>query len=395
MINIIINQLSLSFIFLDQIYDSFFTFWLRQRGSSKHKLLSYNNIKPSLEKSRKTMGNKKLNLGICGFGSSATHFHIPLINSELKLNLLAIFDPISERISFARKHGFQYLFPPEDLEKAIRELSLDIIVVTSPNSLHYVQAKTALEAGAHVLVDKPLALCSEEVNSLVNLASHKNLVLMAFQNRQYDDDYSQLLKIVQNQEIGEIVRIDMAIASWGPSNKFAVPDFRPSWRTEKSYGGGGLYDWGPHILDQLLRFANWELPKRLHAIARSSIWSTECDDILIAMYDWENFSARILISAMDMAPAERFRICGTKGTVVVRGDDNHGEVIKYSFTACESHRYSNSLLLAAPIYRTLIHAITTGEREHIFSCLDNTKKLFCLIDKTRQSLNFQEKGNHK
>lgn len=210
---------------------------------------------------------------------------------------------------------------------------------------------------------------------------------MAFQNRQYDDDHLQTLGILQSQEIGEIIRIDAAIASWGPSNKFAVPDFRPSWRTEKSYGGGGLYDWGPHILDQLLRFANWELPNRVHGIGRSSIWSTDCDDILIAIYDWKDFSARILISAVDMAPLERLRICGTKGTVVVRGDDNHGEVIKYSLTGSESRCYSNSLLLAMPLYRTLIHAVTTGEREDIFSGLDKTKKIFSLIDKTRKSLN--------
>ena len=337
----------------------------------------------------------QLRIGFCGFGASASHFHMPLICQEPSLNLVAVFDPRPERTQCAKQWGCQFLLPPENLEKAIKELSLDIVIVTSPNTLHYVQAKTALEAGAHVLVDKPLALCSEEVNLLVDLANRKNLVLMAFQNRRYDDDHLQALEIVQSQEIGEIVRVDAAIASWGPSNKFAVPDFRPTWRTEKSYGGGGLYDWGPHILDQLLRFANWELPNRIHAIGRSSIWSTDCDDILIAIYDWENFSARVLISALDMAPVERLRICGTKGTVVVHGDDNYGEVIKYSLTACESHRYSNSLLLAAPIYRTLIHAITTGEREHIFSFLDNTKKLFRLIDKTRQSLNFQEKGNHK
>jgi predicted dehydrogenase len=331
---------------------------------------------------------QKLRIGFCGFGASASHFHMPLIHHEYCLNPVVIFDPIPERYEYAKKCGFEFTLSPEDIGKAIKELSLDIIIITSPNALHYSQAKTALESGSHVLVDKPLALCSEDVNKLVDIANYNNLVLMPFHNRQYDDDHLQALKIVKSQEIGEIVRIDIAIASWGPSNKFAVPDFRPSWRTEKSYGGGGLYDWGPHILDQLLRFANWQLPKRIHAIGRSSIWSTDCDDILIAIYDWENFSARVLISSMDMAPVERLRICGTKGTVVVSGDDNHGEVIKYSSTTSESRRYCNSLLLATPIYRTLIHAITTGQREHIIRCLDNTKKLFSLIDQTRQSLNF-------
>lgn len=337
----------------------------------------------------------QLRIGFCGFGASASHFHMPLVRQESSLNLVAVFDPIPERTHCAKEYGFQFALPPEDLEKAIRELSLDIIVVTSPNALHYLQAKTALEAGAHVLVDKPLALCSEEVNLLVNLANRKNLVLMAFQNRRYDDDHLQALEVVQSQEIGEIVRIDIAIASWGPSNKFAVTDFRPSWRTEKNYGGGGLYDWGPHILDQLLGFANWELPARIDAIARSSIWSADCDDILMALYDWKNFSARVLISAMDMAPIERLRICGTKGTVVVQGDDNYGEIIKYSLTGSESRTYSTSLLSPAPIYRILVDAVTTGSRDKVFIGLDTTQKLFSLIDATRRSINFQTRRDYK
>jgi scyllo-inositol 2-dehydrogenase (NADP+) len=332
------------------------------------------------------MSKRKLNLGICGFGASASHFHMPLINQEPSLNLVAIFDPTPERTRDARDYGFQIFLSPDDLEKAIRELSLDIIVITSPNALHYVQAKIALESGAHVLVDKPLSLCCEEVDSLIHLANCNNLVLMAFQNRQYDDDHLQALEIVKSQKLGEIIRIDASIASWGPSNKFAVPDFRPSWRTEKHYGGGGLYDWGPHILDQLLRFANWELPNCTHAIGRSSIWSSDCDDVLMAMYDWEKFSARVLISAIDMAPVERLRICAEKGTVLVCGNDNCGQVIKYSSNGLETSSYSNSILLAKPIYKILIDAIMTKRRDSIMEHLNNIRKIFSLIDKTRQSL---------
>ena len=329
-----------------------------------------------------------LRLGICGFGASATYFHMSLIRQQSNLKLIVCFDPAPERIKLAKECGFQFGLPPDDLAKAIKELSLDIIVVTSPNSLHYFQAKVALESGANVLVDKPLALCSEQVDLLVDLANRNNLVLMVFQNRQYDEDHLQVLNIIKSQEIGEIVRIDAAIASWGPSNKFAVPDFRPSWRTEKNFGGGGLYDWGPHIFDQILRFANWKLPDRVHAIGHSSIWSVDCDDILIAIYDWEKFSARVLISSVDMAPVERFRVCGTKGTVVVCGDDNHGEIIKHCFTGCTSIGYSNAIFLAMPIYETLIYSIITGQRDCIFSHLNNIKKIFSLIDQTRNSINF-------
>jgi scyllo-inositol 2-dehydrogenase (NADP+) len=336
--------------------------------------------------SLKSMTKSHLNIGICGFGASATYFHMPLIFNEPRLKTIAVFDPVVDRLEDAQKNGFEFIFHPDDLGKYIRELLLDIIIITSPNIFHFKQAKTALESGAHVLVDKPLGMCSQEVEILISLAHRQHLVLQVFQNRRYDDDHRQVLEIVRKGEIGEIIRIDASIASWGPSNKFAIPEFYPNWRTEKKYGGGGLYDWGPHILDQLLRFVEWKLPTLVYTIGRSSLWSSDCDDNLIAIYDWENCSARVLISSVDMAALERIRICGTQGTIVVRGDDNHGEIIKYKSTNSESLTYSNSVNLAAQIYTDLIFAITTGQHQKICDDLDNTKKIFELLDQTRHSL---------
>jgi hypothetical protein len=106
----------------------------------------------------------------------------------------------------------------------------------------------------------------------------------------------------------------------------------------------------------------------------------------MAMYDWEKFSARVLISAIDMAPVERLRICAERGTVLVCGNDNCGQVVKYSSTGSETYSYSNSILLAKPIYSILIDAVMTGRRDVIMEHLNNAKKIFGLMDQTRQSL---------
>lgn len=311
---------------------------------------------------------------------------MPLIRNEPSLALAAVFDPTPERRRLAQEEGFEAALLPEDLGHAVKKLSLDLIIITSPNSFHFDQAYTALDAGAHVLVDKPVGLRSEDVGALIRLSASKNLVLMAFQNRQYDDDHLQALYLVNSQAIGRITRIDMAIAGWGPFSSYAAPQFNPRWRVERLYGGGCLLDWGPHVLDQMLRFSGWQLPRRVYASARSSIWSVECDDLFTAIYDWKEVSARVLVSTLDLAPVERLRVCGTKGTIVTRGDDNVGEVILYSPNGAESRPYATSRLSAAALYRDLITAIQTGMREVVRARLEETRKLYELIDETTRRL---------
>ncbi len=330
--------------------------------------------------------SSKVRVGICGFGASATHFHLPLMEDNARFEPIAVYDPTAKRGEMAKEFGFKYVFNPEDLSASIYELGLDLVIVTSPSCFHYEQTKAALNAGAHVLVDKPLALCIREVNSLIKLAARKNSVLMAFHNRAYDRDHLKALSLVEGGELGKLIRIDMSISSWGPSNQYAVSEFRPSWRSEKKYGGGGLNDWGPHILDQLLRFTQWELPKRVIAISKASVWTDDCDDLLIAILDWGSFCARLLISAVDMHPLERLRICGSAGTLTVRGSDKDGEIRTYTQNKSQTYKYSNTPLSAAPLYSTLLQAITTGSGTGRAALLGNTRKAYLLLEKIRLSL---------
>lgn len=326
----------------------------------------------------------ELNVAICGFGASASYFHLPLLRNEECLRLAAVFDPTPERRTLALEEGFQQALQPEELGSIVRNLPLHIVVVCSPNSLHYTQAKTALNAGAHVLVDKPLAANSQEVRELKEIAEIKCLTLMAFQNRRYDDDYTQALQAVGSGLLGDIIRIDLAITSWGVFNSYAAPEFRPGWRAERLYGGGVFYDWGPHLLDQLLGLARWEMPTRIHAIGRPSVWSADCEDIFTAVYEWPTFFARVLITTVDFIGAERLRVCGTKGTLVVRGTDESGEVNIHTPSGTKTFPYSTSRLAAAPIYHDLVEAVRTGRREQVNIRLRQTGKLFRLMDATRE-----------
>lgn len=336
------------------------------------------------------MDRSQIRIAVCGFGSSAEFFHLPLILADPLMIPVAIFDPVPERREAGMSHGFQHGFPPEDLPEVIRRLGLHAVVVTSPSAMHPAHAEAALRAGAHVLVDKPLALSLAEADSLIDLSSRLRRTLLPFHNRRFDDDHTQTVSLLKAGTIGRVLRIDGTVTDWGPFNRHATRSFHPAWRVERAYGGGCLYDWGPHIFDQLLRFAGGQLPRRLHVIGKSVLWSQECEDLLAAMFEWDGFCARILISSVDLAPSERWRICGDLGTLIVRGDDVNGTIEIHGLDGRRTqHSYHNSPMLGARYYDALLASVA-GKPASAHRLLRDARKTQEFLEQARNSLNAAE-----
>lgn len=333
-------------------------------------------------------GHSQVRIAVCGFGSSAEYFHLPLILADPRIVPVAILDPVPERREAGMEQGFLHGFPPEELSEVIRRFGLHAVVITSPSALHPAQAEAALRAGAHVLVDKPLALSLAEADSLIDLSHRLELTLLPFHNRRFDDDHVQTLALLKSGSIGRILRIDGTVTDWGPFNRHATRSFHPAWRVERRYGGGCLYDWGPHIFDQLLRFVGGQFPRRLHVLGKSVLWSKECEDLLAANFEWAGFCARILISSVDLAPAERWRICGDLGTLIVRGDDVEGTIEIHGLNDRPTHHsYRNSPMLGARYYDALLASVA-GKPASARRLLCDARRTQALLEQVRSSMNF-------
>jgi predicted dehydrogenase len=344
----------------------------------------------------KTEEKHGIRVGLSGFGSSAECFHLPLLQSDERFSLVAAFDPVPQRRSFAEEAGFERVFDSSELTaEAIRDLALDCLVVTSPTSFHYPQAEVALEAGVHVLVDKPITRSVAELDQLISGAEKYGLAVIPFQNRRYDDDHQKILNIINSGDIGSIIRIDASITNWGQFNQYAAPEFDPQWRCQLRYGGGCLNDWGPHLLDQILQITDRKMPSRIQASSRSSLWSLDCDDLSMAIYDWDSFSVRLLISAVDLAPLERFRVCGTQGTIIVRGDDTEGEIEICKSSGAHKIHYENKPEAAFPFYELLVNAVTDSPASAHQKLVTEVRQIIVLINETRErmSLNVDTSEN--
>ena len=185
---------------------------------------------------------KVLRVGIAGLGRSGWSIHaLGLESLEGRYRVSAVSDPCEDRRQEAKeKFGCRV---NREFEELAADPDLDLIVVATPSHRHVEHATAALNAGCHVVCEKPLAASIEELDRVLALAKEKGLHLAPFQNRRYEPAFQKVQQVIASGKLGRIVQIRMA--GHGFSRRW-------DWQTLKEYGGGSLNNTGPHFLDQAL-----------------------------------------------------------------------------------------------------------------------------------------------
>ena len=169
-------------------------------------------------------------VGLIGFGLAGRYFHAPLLRTA-GFEIAAV---VSSRVDEIRE-----VLPHADIVASDSELiarkDLDLIVIATPTQAHFAQARAALEAGKHVVVDKPIAVTSAEARALAQLARERKRVLSVFQNRRWDADFLTMRKLFDADRLGEINGYH---ARW---DRFR-PEPSESWRNQPEPASGMVYD---------------------------------------------------------------------------------------------------------------------------------------------------------
>jgi len=255
------------------------------------------------------MHAKTLKVGLVGFGSSVRTFHAPLLAANPHYELLGFLE--------RSKNESSSLWPGKKLWRTLEELlsqdDLDLVIICSPNSSHYSYAKQCLEAGKHVLVEKPFTIHAAEGEELIALAEEKHLVLSVFHNRRYDGDFISLKKIIQEGQLGRIVEFHSQYLRWAPEIR-AKP-----WKEQPEIGNLLLDDLGSHLLDQaLILFGE---PQDLFCWMDKQRDDTRVEDSFgIIMRCGE---VRVLLSAgmLVREAGPRFSVYGNRGNLLKFGLD--------------------------------------------------------------------------
>src|SRR3954470_19302203 len=256
-----------------------------------------------------------MRVAIIGYGLAGAVFHAPLAASTDGLEVATIVTSNPRRQEDARRDhpGARIVERPEDAFDA------DLVVVATPNDTHAPLARAALEQGAAVGVDKPLALSPAEAAELVALGGR----LTVFQNRRWDSDQLTLHRLVRDGELGEVFRYESRFERWRPEAKA-----EPAWRETRTpeQGGGVLLDLGSHLVDEALRLLG--PARQVYAEIDARRGGPADDDAFVVIRHVSGGYSHLRSSAVTAAPGPRLRVLGSRAAYVVEGLDGQEAALR-------------------------------------------------------------------
>ncbi len=187
-----------------------------------------------------------IRVGLIGCGEYGSRTHARTVSEMEHAQITAISECVFPQELSKRQQEFRIPHSFQSHLDMLRSVELDAVIISTPHSLHYSQVKHCLERSLHVLVDKPPACKSEEVQELVRLAQSANRHLVVASQRRYDPILCRLRDSLQKGVLGELKFVEIYYA------KSKRSDFSISWRKDSSLSGGILFDAGYHVFDNLL-----------------------------------------------------------------------------------------------------------------------------------------------
>jgi len=246
-------------------------------------------------------GNEAIKTAVIGFGLAGRVFHAPFISAVPGLQLASIVQRSGNEAAEA--------YPDAKILRSFDEAlasDAELIVVGTPNETHYDLAKQALEAGKHVVVDKPVAATSDEVRTLAKLAAQNGLIFAPFHNRRWDGDFLTLKALLIQKALGRLTTFESHFDRFRP-----IP--RPgTWKESANPANGMLFDLGPHLVDQAI--ALFGAPQAITASVRTDREDSAIEDVFDIALHYPKLMAYCRATMIAADPAPRFLLHGTSGS---------------------------------------------------------------------------------
>jgi scyllo-inositol 2-dehydrogenase (NADP+) len=248
-------------------------------------------------------------VGLLGYGAIG-HEHSRAVAQVRGLELAAVCDTSPDRLEAARGQA-PGVRGHTEAAALIADPDVDLVVVSTPPDTHAAWARAALEAGKHVVIEKPFALRTAEADDVLALARERGLLALVYQNRRFDPDYLALNRAVREGRLGELFHLEAFVGGYGhPCNL---------WHSDAQVSGGAFYDWGAHVLDQLLDLVPAEI-EHVTAATHKLRWLdvTNADHSRVTVRFTGGTEAAFVYSDLAAALKPRWYVLGTRGAVVGR-----------------------------------------------------------------------------
>jgi predicted dehydrogenase len=260
--------------------------------------------------------DKIISTAIIGFGLSGRVFHAPFLNVHPGFNLVKIVE---------RKGNSSHKIYPKveivrDYKDLLKDESIGLVVIATPNIYHFDQAKDLLQSGKHVVIEKPFTPTSHEADELIRISEKSGKKIFVYQNRRWDGDFKTVQQVAYNGYLGEIIEYEAHFDRFAPGAR------RSAWRDEPLPAGGVLYDLGSHLIDQALVL--FGLPHAVFADIRWQREESKVDDCFEVNLYYNRLKVTLKASVFVKEQGPRYIIHGTKGSFVKYGIDPQEEMLK-------------------------------------------------------------------
>ncbi len=253
---------------------------------------------------------------IIGYGGMGSWHHDSITEKVPGIQVVGAYDVRPEALEKAASKG---LHTYQTLEELLADTSLDLVTVATPNNFHKDLVIRCLESGKNVVCEKPVAMNAAELTEMIAASERTGRLFSVHQNRRWDKDYAIIKKLVQENTLGKPYFIESRVQ--GSSGGMH------GWRGHKINGGGMLYDWGVHLLDQLMDMI--DSPVVSVTAQLQSLFSDEIDDNVKLLLQFENgVSALCTMETNCFIPLPRWHMCCEQGTVVVESWSAQGEIVQ-------------------------------------------------------------------
>lgn len=246
---------------------------------------------------------KTTRVAVVGYGWWGQTCHIPLIQQAPGLELVGVASgDAAKRAKIESELGVRAY---ADLEAALADDDVEAIVLVTPNDVHADLAIQALDAGRHLVTDKPMCLSLAQCDAMIDASRRSGKLLEVFQNRRRDGDFLTLQNLLHSGELGDLRWIEMAWQGFGPYG---------GWRGQTEHGGGKLFDLGAHMIDQMLVL----IPHRVSSVycrTHHDFENSEVESEAFVVLTFENGATGVAdMSSLAKISKPRFYARGTKGT---------------------------------------------------------------------------------
>jgi predicted dehydrogenase/type 1 glutamine amidotransferase len=248
-----------------------------------------------------------IGVALVGYGAIG-YEHGDAIRQTPGLEYAVVCDRSPTRLETART-AFPQVRTTEQLEEVARDASIGAVIIGTPPNTHATIAEQMLQAGKHVVVEKPFCLTTAEADRLIALAGDRHLALTVYQNRRWDPDFLAIQSVVRAGTIGEVFHIETFIGG------FSHPC--DLWHSHEPISGGVFYDWGSHYLDWVLTLVPGEVSD-VRASAHKRVWHdvTNADQANLHIRFASGQEATFIHSDIAAILKPKWYILGTQGAIV-------------------------------------------------------------------------------